>query len=69
MDRGTSIDSDRPRRRRNPDERPPRRRPPERVEDINAQPVEDIPSADYVDFTPIESTDTRPSANGWGPQD
>ncbi len=71
-DRGRpNIDADRP-RRRDPDARPPRRRPsPERVEDVNAPPSEEIPTADYVDFTPIEPTDTRAgsSPNGWGPQE
>jgi Ycf66 protein N-terminus len=68
-DRGPSRPMDAPRRRpRNDDQAPPRRPRSERVEDINAE-VEDIPSADYVDFTPIESTDRRPASNGWGPKE
>jgi Ycf66 protein N-terminus len=59
--------SDAPRRRQPDDTAPPRRRPrPDRIEDINSNMNEDIPSADYVDFTPIESTD-RPASNSWGP--
>jgi hypothetical protein len=65
-DRGGARPSDAPRRRQ-PDEAAPRRRPrPDRVEDINSDAVDDIPSADYVDFTPIESTE-RPASNSWGP--
>ncbi len=61
-----SRPSDAP-RRRPPEDAAPRRRPrPDRVEDINSNTVDDIPSADYVDFTPIESTD-RPASNRWGP--
>lgn len=59
--------SDQPRRRPRPDDSGPRRPRPERVEDINADINEDIPSADYVDFTPIESVDPRPPSNSWGP--
>jgi Ycf66 protein N-terminus len=55
-------------RRRNPDERPPRRRP-DRVEDVNAEVIDDIPAADYTDFTPVESTDRGNSGSSWGPQD
>jgi hypothetical protein len=55
-------------RRRNPDERPPRRRP-DRVEDINSDVIDDIPAADYTDFTPVESTDRGNSGSSWGPQD
>jgi Ycf66 protein N-terminus len=66
----SSRPSDQPRRRpRTDDQSTPRRSRPARVEDINADIVEDIPSADYVDFTPIESTDQRPPANRWGPRE
>jgi hypothetical protein len=72
IDRGAPprMERDQPRHRRNLDDRPPRRRPtPDRVEDVNAEPVEEITSADYVDFTPIESTDKTSSSSGWGRQE
>jgi hypothetical protein len=69
MDRGPRP-SDQPRRRPRPDDQPaPRRARPARVENINSDIAEDIPSADYVDFTPIESTDPRPPSNSWGPRE
>ncbi len=74
MDHDRGIDrgprpSDQPRRRPRSDEQPaPRRARPARVEDINSDIAEDIPSAVYEDFTPIESTDQRPPSNSWGPR-
>jgi hypothetical protein len=57
-----------PRRRPNRDDAPPRRRrSPDRVEDVNNAP-EDIPDADYVDFTPVESENRPSGGSSWGPQ-
>lgn len=62
---GPRMEDERPRRRNSEDA--PRRRP-DRVEDVNSNVTEEIPAADYVDFTPIESTDSAAASNGWGPQ-
>jgi hypothetical protein len=75
LDRDRGIDrgprpSDQPRRRPRPDDQPAPSRPRSaRVEEPNSDMVDDIPSADYVDFTPIESTEPRPPSNSWGPRE
>lgn len=57
---------ERPRRRR-PDEEGARpRRRPTRVEDVNSE-GEEIPAADYTEFTPLEEKPSN-SGSSWGPQ-
>jgi hypothetical protein len=61
-----SRGEERPRRRR-PDEEGARpRRRARRVEDVNSE-GEEIPAADYTEFTPLEEKPSN-SGSSWGPQ-
>jgi Ycf66 protein N-terminus len=65
--RSSSDSSDRPRRRRSSNEETDRpRRRSSQVEDVRGN-NDDIPAADYADFTPLEIKPEKPAGSSWGP--
>jgi hypothetical protein len=59
--------SDRPRRRRSNNEETDRpRRRSSQVEDVRGN-NDDIPAADYAEFTPLEIKPEKPAGSSWGP--
>jgi Ycf66 protein N-terminus len=59
--------TDRPRRRRSSNEETDRpRRRSSQVEDVRGN-NDDIPAADYAEFTPLEIKPEKPAGSSWGP--